>query len=73
MSLAALMRVLDSGVGPVPGLQERQLPDPVGPSESLVAPASAPPAVTAARRMGTFPADDHPHSGRPASQIEQPR
>ena len=64
--------VLDAGVGPVPGFQERQLSDPGVGGEGLVAPAVG---LLQQRQLRAevrpFAADDDPHPGRPAAQIEQ--
>ena len=56
----------------MPGFQERQLSDPGVGGEGLVAPAVG---LLEQRQLGAgvrpFPADDDPHPGRPAAQVEQ--
>ena len=64
--------VLDAGVGAVSGFEERQLPDPSVGGDGLVAP---PVGLFEQGQLGagvgSFPADDDPHPGRPAGQVEQ--
>src|SRR5215207_4826914 len=64
--------VLESGVGPVSGFQERELSDQGVGGEGLVAPAVSLLQQRQLRaRVRSFAADNDPHPGRPAAQIEQ--
>ena len=66
--------VLDAGVGAVSGFEERQLPDP------SVGDPTGPGSATGVgfleqgqlgAGVGSFAADEDPHPGRPAGQVEQ--